>query len=99
MTQANGLSNLCYLFPTLGTVCIPTALKCETYIVKTGDTCQSIQLQFSIMFSQVVAWNWGLGTACQNLASYVGYAICVSNPGGNWVDPNPPTTTTGVTTS
>ncbi|KAJ3577806.1 hypothetical protein NPX13_g2762 [Xylaria arbuscula] len=42
----------------------------------------------------IIGWNPSLGVGCQGLESAIGYVICVSTPGGDWVNPN----TTEVTT-
>lgn len=53
--------------------------------------------EYGIIFSQIVGWNPPLGPACGNIASYVGFAICVSVPGGAWVNPSPSAVTTTTT--
>lgn len=97
LLQQNGLPSLCYKFPTSGSLCIPETYTCETYVVKANDTCNSIMGEYGIIFSQIVGWNPPLGPACGNIASYVGFAICVSVPGGAWVNPSPSAVTTTTT--
>ncbi|RYP41942.1 hypothetical protein DL768_010417 [Monosporascus sp. mg162] len=38
---------------------------------------------------QLISWNLELGMDCSKMSSQVGYVICVSNPGGDWVNPSP----------
>ncbi|GKT50970.1 uncharacterized protein ColSpa_11151 [Colletotrichum spaethianum] len=81
-------------------LCIPSAAICEPYVIKNGDTCTSIVNGAKAMWAQIVSWNPELGRSCQNVADYVGFVVCVSNPGGSWVDTHPAatgTTTPGVT--
>ncbi|KAL6697209.1 hypothetical protein J3F84DRAFT_368307 [Trichoderma pleuroticola] len=88
----NYLSSLCKYFPKAGTsLCIPDSHVCKPYMVLKADTCSSIQSQFKISYAQLIAWNPSLGGKCSNIQQYVGYAICVSNPGGNYVNPSPTT--------
>lgn len=91
LLQSNSLQAFCREFPTSGSLCIPSLLICEPYLVKENDTCSAIQSQYSIIYSQILAWNPVLGTSCTNIGQYVGYVICVSNPGGTWVNPSPTT--------
>ncbi len=94
----NSLSSFCHPFPKEGeSLCIPDSRKCEPYTVLETDTCKSLQKQFGISYSQLISWNPSLGPKCNNIASYVDYVICGSNPGGNWVNPNPPPSTTTTT--
>jgi len=99
LLKSNSLSAFCGSFPTSGTLCIPSLLVCNPYTVKTNDTCSSIQTQFNIIYSQITAWNPELGTSCTNIGKYVGYVICVSNPGGTWVNPSSVTTSSAPTTT
>ncbi|KAI2463544.1 hypothetical protein F4781DRAFT_416270 [Annulohypoxylon bovei var. microspora] len=95
LTSYNLLSSMCNYFPTTGaTLCIPSYRKCKPYKVQTNDTCSSLQSQFSINYAQLTSWNPSLGPKCSNIASYVGYVICSSNPGGDWVNPSPTNATT-----
>lgn len=90
LTFYNSLSSMCNYFPAAGTtLCIPSYRKCRPYVVQTNDTCSSLQSELSISYAQLSSWNPSLGPRCSNIASYVGYVICSSNPGGDWVDPNP----------
>ncbi len=90
---SNNLTAWCEDFPKSGSLCIPRSAICKPYTVKTEDTCGSIQQAFGISYAQIVAWNPPLGLGCQGLDKSVGYVICVSPPGGAWVDPRPTTTT------
>ncbi|KAH8163293.1 hypothetical protein CIB48_g4955 [Xylaria polymorpha] len=80
----NNLTARCENFPTSGKLCIPSSATCKTYTVLSTDTCYSIQDKFSLLYSQIIAWNPSLGVGCQGLESAVGYVICVSTPGGDW---------------
>lgn len=93
---ANNLQGYCYEFPTSGSLCIPSAKVCTPYTVKAGDTCGTIAGNLTAATSpiQIISWNPALGSSCSNLANLVGYVICVSNPGGTWVNPNPVTSST-----
>jgi LysM repeat protein len=99
LSTANNLLAFCTNFPSTGTLCIPTASLCTVYTVQTGDTCASIGTKHSASWAQIVSWNPALGRGCGNLADYVGYEICISNPGGSWVNPSPNLTTTASSTS
>ncbi|KAK2037094.1 hypothetical protein LZ31DRAFT_613203 [Colletotrichum somersetense] len=102
LLKANNLVANCFNFPTAVNtqLCIPSAAVCEPYVINSGDTCTSIANGAKATWAQIVSWNPELGRSCQNVAKYVGFVVCVSNPGGSWVDTNPATTgttTTGVT--
>ncbi|KAK0710664.1 hypothetical protein B0H67DRAFT_493501 [Lasiosphaeris hirsuta] len=99
LLRVNSLQSFCADFPTSGTLCIPTALKCTPHTVLANQTCGSIAASLSISRTRFVSWNPDLGSDCQNIDDYVGYVICKSNPGGGWVDPTPEPTTTSATTS
>ncbi|KAI0141569.1 hypothetical protein GGR57DRAFT_404025 [Xylariaceae sp. FL1272] len=88
MIWENNLTSHCENFPTSGTLCIPSAANCEPYTVLGTDTCSSIQSKFGILYSQLISWNPSLGIGCQALNSTVGLVICVSTPGGGWINPN-----------
>ena len=77
---------------------MPTSERCKTYTVKTGDTCAKIADANKVAWVQIVSWNPVLGENCGNVKSYVGYPICVSTPGGDWVNPSPVPSTSEVTT-
>lgn len=90
----NLLPSLCNYFPKAGTsLCIPDSQVCQPYTVQKDDTCSSLQSQFKISYAQLIAWNPSIGPKCSNIEQYIGYAICVSNPGGNYVNPSPTTIT------
>ncbi|KAI1120092.1 hypothetical protein F5Y10DRAFT_290339 [Nemania abortiva] len=84
----NNLTSACDNFPTSGTLCIPSSASCETYTVLATDTCYSIQSKFSLLYSQIISWNPSLGVSCEGLDATVGLVICVSTPGGAWINPN-----------
>lgn len=88
----------CSTFPTSGSLCIPALSKCKTYTVQSGDTCASVADANGLTWTQVVTWNPEVGTQCTFMSTYVGYQICISTPGGAWVNPSPVTTTSSTTT-
>ncbi|KAH6675411.1 hypothetical protein F5X68DRAFT_246636 [Plectosphaerella plurivora] len=88
LLSANGLAGNCYLFPSTGSVCIPSAAVCTPYTVKASDTCGSVARANDITSVQLIAWNTELGIGCVNLARSVGHVICVSQPGGAWENPD-----------
>jgi len=91
LLSQNNLRGYCTNFPTSGSLCIPTASQCTAYTIKTNDTCISIADGAHVTWAQVVSWNPSLGRACQNLPQYIGYVICISNPGGSYINPSPTT--------
>ncbi|KAK4206592.1 hypothetical protein QBC37DRAFT_121183 [Rhypophila decipiens] len=99
LLRANNLQSFCSNFPTSGSLCIPTAMKCTPHTVLANQTCGSIAASINVSWTRFISWNPDLGADCQNIADYVGYVICKSNPGGGWVDPTPFPTTTVETTS
>ncbi|KAH7081116.1 hypothetical protein BKA63DRAFT_201695 [Paraphoma chrysanthemicola] len=88
LLTANNLPAFCAKFPISGLLCIPTAERCRVYNVKSGDTCVSIADANKLTWAQLVSWNLVLGADCSNIAANVGYLICISTPGGNWVNPS-----------
>ncbi|KAI0191406.1 hypothetical protein EV127DRAFT_338015 [Xylaria flabelliformis] len=80
----NNLTSACENFPKSGKLCIPSAASCKPYTVLATDTCSSIQLKFSLLYSQLISWNPSLGVGCQGLSAAVGFVICISTPGGSW---------------
>lgn len=95
LLAANNLGP-CSSFPQSGSLCIPTASKCTVYTVQAGDTCGTIADAHSVLFSQIVSWNPMLNEDCGAIAGVVGMQICISTPGGGWVNPSP-TTTVSIT--
>ncbi|KLU89886.1 hypothetical protein MAPG_08855 [Magnaporthiopsis poae ATCC 64411] len=94
LLAANRLQAWCANFPTSGTVCIPSAKVCKPYQVSADlkDTCSSIASKNGVTWTQIVSWNPVLGEYCENLAKLgkTGDVICASQPGGTWVNPDPP---------
>jgi LysM repeat protein len=89
LLRANALQARCNGFPTSGKLCIPTDSLCNTHKVSASDTCQSITQSFSMTWAQLVSWNPILGRSCEGLSSLTNFVICISNPGGNYVNPEP----------
>ncbi|KAF4820266.1 LysM domain-containing protein [Colletotrichum siamense] len=83
LLMANNLITRCGNFPTVAgtSLCVPTALTCDPYIIKTGDTCTTIANTAKATWAQIVSWNAELGSSCQNVGRYVGDVVCISNPG------------------
>jgi LysM repeat protein len=98
LLSANNLPAFCANFPTSGSLCIPTAYQCTSYTVHSTDTCTTISVAHNLTWTQLISWNPELGTRCENIAEYTGYTICLSNPGGSWVNPYPTTSTIATTT-
>ncbi|KAK8091449.1 hypothetical protein PG997_001810 [Apiospora hydei] len=90
LASYNHIPSMCYRFPNAGTsLCLPDARKCQPYKLTQNDTCTSLRKHFGITYAQLTSWNPSIGRKCNNLAAYVGYVLCVSNPGGDWVNPEP----------
>lgn len=96
LLEANGLTAYCRSFPKAGSsICIPDRLKCKPYAPRFGDTCNSIAAANKISFVQIVSWNPEVGETCGNIEKVANktMVMCVSAPGGAWVNPSPPITT------
>lgn len=96
---ANNLGSFCSNFPASGSLCIPDDATCTPYTVEEDDTCASIAKAQEKTYTQIVSWNPELGRDCQNIKRHVGYAICVSSPGGEWVNPRPVDRPTSTSTT
>ncbi|KAG7291439.1 hypothetical protein NEMBOFW57_001458 [Staphylotrichum longicolle] len=103
LLMANNLRADCSSFPTSGTVCIPSAALCDAYRVSNespSQSCKDLATAANATVLQIVAWNPELGAGCVNLARQTeGYTVCLSPPGGSWVDPHPSSTAIVTTTS
>ncbi|KAK3319601.1 hypothetical protein B0T19DRAFT_467189 [Cercophora scortea] len=91
---ANNLKADCKTFPKTGTLCIPSASACTPHQVSFAapiiDTCADLVRANNATVLQLVAWNPELGTNCANLNRLSdGYTMCLSSPGGSWIDPHP----------
>lgn len=91
LLMGNNLQAFCAKFPTSGNLCIPKSAKCKVYTVKKGDTCASIGTANKLTWTQVVTWNPIFGDSCNAINQYVGWTACISNPGGDYVNPHPTT--------
>ncbi|KAI0400686.1 hypothetical protein F4802DRAFT_619562 [Xylaria palmicola] len=92
LLTANKLLGYCRNFPSAGaSLCIPSSKLCKPYSLKTGDTCRSIASANDITWTQLVAWNADIGDYCDGIDKMIGehLTVCVSNPGGEWVNPSP----------
>jgi len=98
LLTANKLRAYCANFPPPGgTLCIPKSSVCNPsqLNVDLSDTCHAIARGAGVTWTQLVSWNPELGEYCESLttlAQGAGPVICVSQPGGGWVNPSPDTT-------
>ncbi|KAH8682066.1 hypothetical protein BX600DRAFT_544497 [Xylariales sp. PMI_506] len=101
LLTANDLQAYCANFPTSGTLCIPSSSVCTPYTVQAGDTCVSIAQSLAILtsFAQIVSWNPEVGGSCDNIVNMMESVICVSNPGGTWINPSSSSATTSSTST
>ncbi|GKT50967.1 uncharacterized protein ColSpa_11148 [Colletotrichum spaethianum] len=102
LLMANNLLSRCGDFPTAAgsLLCIPTALTCDPYVIKAGDTCGIIANTAKATWAQIVSWNAELGSSCQNVRRYVGDVVCLSNPGSkSGSDPAVTTSAAGPSTT
>ncbi len=97
LLHANSLRAYCHQFPTTGNLCIPDDRLCTPYQLHVigNDTCVSIAEEHGITWAQVISWNPEVGTYCDNLDQLAphGHVLCVSHPGGDYVNPSPDPTT------
>jgi hypothetical protein len=98
LIDANKLQAFCANFPKSGTLCIPQTSKCKTRTVETDDTCAKIADANRLAWSQIVSWNPDFGKDCKRIGQYVGYVMCISTPGGDWINPDPQPVPTPTTT-
>lgn len=100
---ANELEAWCNNFPTSGTVCIPEKKKCQPHQLNYNgsDSCASLASQYNVTWAQIVSWNIEVGTYCDKIRRLAanGFVICVSTPGGEWVNPHPELEPTPAPTS
>ncbi|KAF7554605.1 hypothetical protein G7Z17_g2799 [Cylindrodendrum hubeiense] len=86
LVTANGLNYSLSNFPTAGTLCIRN--QCDVYVVKDGDTCESIQKSQDLSYAQLRAWNPSINGNCNNVANKVNQTICTTNPLGDFTVAN-----------
>lgn len=86
LITANGLNYSLQNFPTNGTLCIRN--KCKVYVIKDGDTCDSIETTNKLNNAELRAWNPDINGRCDNVENKVNQTICVSNPGGDYTVPD-----------
>ncbi|KAK4441912.1 carbohydrate-binding module family 50 protein [Podospora aff. communis PSN243] len=92
LVEANGLVAYCRSFPGAGaTICMPDSLKCTPYALRVGDNCNRIAAANKVPYAQIVSWNPEVGELCGNIERLTNttMVICISTPGGAWVDPSP----------
>ncbi|RSL71249.1 hypothetical protein CEP51_012088 [Fusarium floridanum] len=82
LITANGLKYSLKNFPASGTLCIRN--QCQVYVVKDGDTCDSIQETTHLNFAELRSWNPYINGLCNNIADKVNQTICASNPLGDF---------------
>lgn len=81
----------CSSVPTGLELCLPG--RCDTYTVKSKDEdCVVIGVNHGVSWADLVQWNIALKSDCANIYSgtaspFWGRVICVSQPGGAYVDP------------
>ncbi|KAK3367561.1 hypothetical protein B0H63DRAFT_515399 [Podospora didyma] len=96
LLSANNLQAYCANFPTAGTLCIPKARKCKPYQLKADltDSCRTVAAAQNATYAQIVSWNPEVGEFCESIKNLAkgGQVLCVSTPGGGWVNPYPETT-------
>jgi hypothetical protein len=91
LLEANHLTAYCREFPTSGTLCLPDSLKCKPYPPRLGESCNTIAAANEVAFAQIVSWNPEVGEYCGNIQNLINktMVLCISTPGGGWVDPHP----------
>ncbi|KAK4097655.1 carbohydrate-binding module family 50 protein [Parathielavia hyrcaniae] len=103
LLAANNFKADCASFPKSGTLCIPSSAICEPRRVNFDpprDSCADLASAANATILQMVAWNPELGTDCANLDRQTqGYTVCLSPPGGSWVNPHPSSTANATTSS
>ncbi|CAG8905566.1 unnamed protein product [Penicillium egyptiacum] len=80
---SNGLDLYCQNFAAAvnSSLCIPP--QCSTYVWQLTDDCNSVVSELSsVTVPQFLSWNPNFNSLCQNAVNYVGYAVCISPPGG-----------------
>ncbi|KAF5587789.1 muramidase [Fusarium subglutinans] len=85
LATANRLDSLVSDFPSSGKLCIRN--QCDVYVVKSGDTCESIQSDTGLSRAKLRSWNPFINGYCDNVSSYVNQTICISNPLGDYKVP------------
>ncbi|KAF5974969.1 muramidase [Fusarium coicis] len=85
LATANRLDSLVSDFPSSGRLCIRN--QCDVYVVKSGDTCESIQSENGLSRARLRSWNPFINGYCDNISSYVNQTICISNPLGDYKVP------------
>ncbi|RBQ71978.1 hypothetical protein FVER14953_01584 [Fusarium verticillioides] len=85
LATANRLDSLVSDFPSSGKLCIRN--QCDVYVVKSGDTCESIQSENGLSRARLRSWNPFINGYCDNISSYVNQTICISNPLGDYKVP------------
>lgn len=86
LLTSNGLNHSVEDFPTSGFLCIRN--RCETYTVKDGDNCKSIQSETKLNFAELRAWNPDINGRCSNILAKINTTICRTNPFGDYAVPN-----------
>ncbi|KAH8904223.1 hypothetical protein BR93DRAFT_985576 [Coniochaeta sp. PMI_546] len=100
LLATNDLIAGCSDFPQSGSLCIPTVWTCKPHQIKDGETCNTIAKASNVTRVQLISWNPELGKSCENIARLGNSAICISTPGGPWVDPFPSSSTpSGISTT
>ncbi|KAJ5145910.1 uncharacterized protein N7515_000474, partial [Penicillium bovifimosum] len=81
LRTVNNLDVGCAYLMSGQVLCLPVS--CETYLVRTNDTCDSItaSLLRSVSTSTFRSCNPWINSACSNMNSLVGQYLCISPPG------------------
>jgi hypothetical protein len=105
LLYANNLNAFCGNFPTAaGTqLCIPSEFTCKPYQLKLGskEDCSALAKTAGAHWAQIVSWNPEVGEYCENIDYLTtgGSVLCVSTPGGDWVNPEPEETPAETSTT
>jgi hypothetical protein len=77
LRTVNNLDLGCAYLMSGQVICLPDS--CETYLVRTTDTCDSItaSLLRSVSTSTFRSWNPWINSACSNMNSLVGQYLCI----------------------
>ncbi|EPS42984.1 hypothetical protein H072_3075 [Dactylellina haptotyla CBS 200.50] len=93
LARVNHLDAFCQDFPISGSLCIPSSTICTPYVVGVGNDCTTIANAYNTSWTQILSWNPTLGPNCERIVSHISQVICVSPPGGGWINHHVPGTT------
>ncbi|RDW83597.1 LysM peptidoglycan-binding domain-containing protein [Aspergillus mulundensis] len=81
LINENALTVSCNELKEGRVLCLPE--DCTIWQLDLLDTCDSIQADLNITMAQLLAWNPMINSGCSNLASWRGWHLCASPPGGS----------------